>query len=134
MLANRAMAESGMNSETAIVIVDHGSREAVANEVVVELARLVQARAAHRARVYWAHMELSGPSLGEAIDDAVGAGAVTVIVQPLFLAPGRHATGDIPRQLDAARQRHPSVLFRLGEVLGADPLLAELLLRRCGMG
>jgi sirohydrochlorin ferrochelatase len=53
-----------------------------------------------------------------------------VLVQPLFLVPGRHATRDIPALLDAARQRHVGVNFRLGDVIGADPLLAQLLFAR----
>lgn len=127
------MSETRAKSDTAIVIVDHGSRRFEANEVVAELARLVQARVEGRAQVYWAHMELCEPSLQGAIDEAVALGAREVIVQPWFLAPGRHAAHDIPGLVAAARARHPGVVFRSGEVLGADPLLAELVVRRCGL-
>jgi sirohydrochlorin cobaltochelatase len=119
--------------DRAIVIVDHGSRWPLANAVVVEIARLVQLQAADRALVRWAHMELCEPSLAQAIDECVGHDVREVIVQPLFLAPGRHATRDIPAQVADARQRHPGVTFRLGEVIGADPLLAELVGFRCGL-
>jgi sirohydrochlorin cobaltochelatase len=118
---------------TAIVIVDHGSREPLANEVVVEVARLVQARAGSRAVVRWAHMELCEPNLSLAIDEAVALGASLVIVQPLFLAPGRHAARDIPAMVDAARERHAGVTFQMGDVIGADPLLADLIVQRCGL-
>jgi sirohydrochlorin ferrochelatase len=121
------------SSEKAIVIVDHGSRRAAANAVVAEIARLVQLRAGARASVAWAHMELSEPSLGDVIDACVARGARTILVQPLFLAPGRHATRDIPGLVAAARQRHPDVAFSIGEVIGADPLLAELISRRCSL-
>jgi len=119
---------------TAIIIVDHGSRQPAANEVVVEVARLVQARAGARAAVRWAHMELGEPDLAIAIDDAVASGASIVVVQPLFLVPGRHAARDIPALVASAQQRHPAITFRIGEVIGADPLLAELVLQRCGLG
>lgn len=122
-----------MDGHKAIVIVDHGSRRAAANAVVVELAALVQARAGRRAIVRFAHMELCEPDLAQAIDECVTAGASEVLVQPLFLAPGRHATRDIPDMVALATARHPGVTFRLGEVLGADPLLAELLSSRCGL-
>jgi len=117
----------------AIVIVDHGSRRAAANAVVVEIARLVQGRVGNRAGVRFAHMELCQPSLTQVIDECVNDGAHEVIVQPLFLAPGRHATRDIPALVDLARGRHPQVTFRVGEVIGADPLLAELVTSRCGL-
>ena len=117
----------------AIVIVDHGSRKEAANAVVVELARAVQARAGGRLLVAWAHMEGADPSLPEAIDACVSQGALEVTVQPLFLVPGKHATRDIPELLAAARQRHTDVRFELGQVIGADPLLVELIAQRCGL-
>jgi sirohydrochlorin ferrochelatase len=119
--------------DTAIVIVDHGSRRAQANAVVAEIAQLVQLRAGDRARVRWAHMEVCEPSLDQVIDECVAAGARKVIVQPLFLAPGRHATRDIPSMVERARARHPGLVFHLGNVLGADPLLADLVMLRCGL-
>lgn len=118
----------------AIVIVDHGSRQDAANAVVVQLALLVQERAGSRAVVSAAHLEAAEPSLPRALDACVSEGAREVTVQPLFLVPGKHATQDIPQLLEAARQRHPGVVFVLGEVIGPDPLLAELILRRCGLG
>lgn len=116
-----------------IVIVDHGSRSALANEVVVEVARLVQARAGDRAEVRHAHLELQEPSLRRVIDECVAAGARIVSVQPFFLAPGKHAGQDIPELVAAARRQHPHVQFELGRVIGADPLLAELVASRCGL-
>ena len=117
----------------AIVIVDHGSRHGPANAVVTALAHALQARAGAQLAVSWAHLEACEPSLGQALDECVSQGAREVTVQPLFLVPGRHATRDIPELLDAARQRHPGVQFRLGEVLGADPLIVQLIAQRCGL-
>lgn len=117
----------------AIVIVDHGSRHAAANAVAAEIAAEIQARAAGRAVVSFAHLEAAEPNLAEAIDRCVCAGALEVTVQPLFLAPGRHATRDIPAILEAARLRHPAVSFELGGVIGVDPLLIDLLAQRCGL-
>jgi sirohydrochlorin ferrochelatase len=117
----------------AIVIVDHGSRQARANAVVAEIAREIQARAGGRATVSHAHLEAAEPSLAETIDRCVSAGAREVTVQPLFLAPGKHAARDIPEMVEAARLRHPGVSFQLGDVIGVDPLLIELLLRRVAL-
>jgi len=118
----------------AIVLVDHGSRQEPANAVVKQLAQALQQRAGARALVSWAHLEGPEPSLPQAIDACVSRGALEVQVQPMFLVPGRHATRDIPALLAAARQRHPGVTFTMGHVIGADPLLAELLAQRCDLG
>jgi sirohydrochlorin ferrochelatase len=115
-----------------IVIVDHGSRSDSANGVVAEVARLVQIRAGDRAEVRFAHLELSEPSLPRVLDECVAAGAAHVTVQPLFLAPGKHASRDLPELVANARRRHPGVEFELGRVIGADPLLAEMIWARCG--
>lgn len=116
-----------------VVIVDHGSRSAPANAVVADIARLVQLRAGARAEVRFAHMELCEPSLPQVIDECVSAGATCVCVQPLFLAPGKHASRDIPELVEDARRRHPEVEFELGRVIGADPLLVEIVSARCGL-
>jgi sirohydrochlorin cobaltochelatase len=116
-----------------IVIVDHGSRSAPANAVVVEVARLVQVRAGDRAAVRFAHLELAEPHLPAVIDECVAAGARFVSVQPFFLAPGKHAGKDIPELVADAQRRHPHVQFELGRVIGADALLAELVASRCGL-
>lgn len=115
----------------AIVIVDHGSRQPAANAVVAEIAAKLEALAAGQASVTFAHLEAAEPDLTQAIDRCVSAGASEITVQPLFLAPGRHATRDIPEILETARRRHPTVSLDLRDVIGADALLVELLARRC---
>ena len=125
--------ELAATDRVAIVIVDHGSRSEPANAVVEAIAAQVQSRAGSRAVVRFAHMELCEPSLPAAIDDCVAAGARKVVVQPLFLAPGRHAARDIPALVADAQRRHPTIAFELGRVIGADPLLAEMVCMRCGL-
>jgi sirohydrochlorin cobaltochelatase len=86
------------------------------------------------ALVRFAHLELAEPSLPAVIDQCVAAGARAINNQPFFLAPGKHAARDIPKLLADAQRRHPHVQFELGRVIGADPLLAELIASRCGLG
>jgi sirohydrochlorin ferrochelatase len=140
-LANRAVAAGGFHVDQSaqtqknrvIVIVDHGSRNPPANAVVADVARLVQVRAGDGVAVRFAHMELCEPGLLRVIDECVAEGATSVVVQPLFLAPGKHASRDIPDLVADARRRHPHVEFELGRVIGADPLLAEIVAARCGL-
>lgn len=116
-------------SRTAILLVDHGSRRAAANAQLEALARLVQERAPD-AFVRVAHMELASPTIAEAFE-ACARDADEVVVVPCFLAPGRHASEDIPRMVAEAAAGH-SVRWRVADVLGAHPLLAELVLVRAG--
>lgn len=118
-----------MAIKRAILLLAHGSRQPEASEPAREIARRLHDRLPDRA-VRVAHLELTPPLLPEAIDECVRDGAEEVVVQPYLLAPGRHSTRDIPDLLSAARQRHPQVAFRLGEVLGVDDKLVDLVAAR----
>jgi sirohydrochlorin ferrochelatase len=113
----------------AVVLVDHGSREAEANAVLEAVAECVRERLPGRL-VRVAHLELAPPALAEAIDACVREGAREVVVQPFFLAPGRHGGGDIPRLAREAAARHPGVTVRVTAPLGAHPGVVEAVLGR----
>jgi sirohydrochlorin ferrochelatase len=116
-------------SAQGVVLIDHGSREPAANAVVEEIAAALRARLPGRA-VEVAHLDLAPPDLAEAVARCVAAGAREVVVQPFFLAPGRHSARDIPRLAAEAAARHPSVSVRVAEPLGAHPALVEAVLDR----
>lgn len=113
---------------TAVVLVDHGSRVPAANDVVAQVARELSTSLG--PLVFHAHQESASPTIENAIDAAVGAGATELTVVPFFLAPGRHATEDVPRLAAEAVARHPGVTLRVTGPLGGDvPGLAALALR-----
>lgn len=112
----------------ALVLIDHGSRRAAANEQLDAVAERVRARGG--LHVEAAHMELASPSLADALAGCVAAGATDVIVVPYFLGPGRHVTEDIPRLASEAAAHHPGVRVRIAPPLGVHDLLADLVLAR----
>lgn len=119
---------------STLILIDHGSRRGEANALSEQLrksvAQALAARGLSFASVRLAHLEAASPSLPEVIDASVADGASQIFVQPLFLFPGRHALVDIPQLIETARARHPRVLLRLGEVIGADPDFVSLLMER----
>ena len=55
--------------------------------------------------------EFCRPSIAEAIEQVIRAGATRVLVLPSMLTPGGvHAEHDIPRALDDVRRAHPSIV------------------------
>ena len=114
----------------AILLVDHGSRVTAANAQLEEMARLVEAVAGDGTIVRAAHMELAAPGIPEAIDALFAEGATELVVVPYFLAPGRHASEDVPRIAHQAAARHPALRLRVAEPLGVHELLAKLVLLR----
>ena len=113
-------------ASVGIIIVDHGSKVAAANE---RLERLCEGYAATRAPKHWvvrpAHMELASPSIGEAFDALVEAGCSTIVCHPFFLSQGRHVREDVPALLDEAASRH-NIPYSLTPPLGEAPALLDL--------
>lgn len=113
----------------ALLLVDHGSKMPEANSLLEDVAAALRRRGGFDV-VHAAHMELAAPSVGEAFDACVAAGAKDVTVAQFFLAPGRHSTQDIPRLAEAAAKRHPGVAWRVTDPLGASAHVVEALLER----
>ena len=113
-------------ASVGIIIVDHGSKVAAANE---RLERLCEGYAATRAPKHWvvrpAHMELASPSISEAFDALVEAGCATIVCHPFFLSQGRHVREDVPALLDEAASRH-NIPYSLTPPLGEAPALLDL--------
>ena len=112
-----------------VVIVDHGSRRNEANrrhESFVEEWRTL----AGYDIVEAAHMELAAPSIADAFDACVAAGATTVVIMPYFLWPGRHWDVDIPTLAAEAAGRHRGVNYLVAAPLGPHPLLATIVEQR----
>lgn len=72
-------------------------------------------------------MELAEPSIEQAFDRCVAAGAQKVVLHPFFLSPGRHVTSDIPTLMKAAGSRHPKVAWVISEPLGLQKLMPRVM-------
>jgi len=118
--------------KSALILVDHGSRFAEANDMLAEVAEMVRALA-DGAEVRYAHMELAEPTIQQAFEACVKAGATQVIVHPYFLSPGRHSTRDIPRMVADAARAFPGVQYCVTEPLGLHPKIGEVVLERAGL-
>ncbi len=117
----------------AILIIDHGSRRAEANEMLECVANLAQAMAGAGVVVRHAHMELAEPSIAAGFAACVAAGATEIVAFPYMLSPGKHSTGDIPRLVAEAAKLHRGVTFRVTPAFGVHEKLAELILLRAGV-
>jgi sirohydrochlorin ferrochelatase len=118
----------------AILLVDHGSVRAEANAMLETVAQLVQSMVGPDVLVRHAHMELADPLIPAGVDACVQAGATELIVFPYMLSPGKHSTRDIPRMVEDAARRFPTVSVRVTDAFGVHTKLAEVILERAGIG
>ena len=124
------MTEHGeQTAARALLLVDHGSRQPAANELIGAVAERVRARRPE-LHVEHAHMELAPPSIADAIAACAAAGARAVHVQPYFLAPGNHTRSTIPEMVAAAAADHPDLEIEIGEPFGLDEKLIDILIER----
>ena len=99
-----------------IIIIDHGSRRATANNHLLTLVEKYKSFS-NRAIVEPAHMELGEPSIDTAYKKCIAQGAKRVIIHPFFLSPGRHVLEDIPELVKQASEAF-DVRYTITDPLG----------------
>jgi sirohydrochlorin ferrochelatase len=117
----------------AILIIDHGSVRAEANEMLDSVGDLVQRMAGDDVIVRIAHMELAEPSVARGFAACVEAGATEIVAFPYMLSPGKHSTRDIPRMVAEAAAAFPRVSYAVTSAFGVNEKLAEVVLERSGV-
>ena len=117
----------------AILLIDHGSVRAEANDMLHEMATLLQSMVGSSVIVRAAHMELAEPTIAQGVAACVEAGAREVIAFPYMLSPGKHSTGDIPRLVADASAAYSDVTVRVTSAFGVHEKLAEVIIERAGI-
>ncbi len=100
-----------------IILFGHGSRTA---EYVKPFERI---QAAMRGQapampVELGFLELTRPTLDEAIDSLVGRGLARIVIVPVFIGAGRHVLKDLPQLAANAMDRHPGLEIELAAPVG----------------
>ena len=115
-----------MNS---LLVMVHGTPRPKSNGDMFEVVEMVRQREVF-ARVEVGFMECNAPTIPEAIAVLVEAGAREIVAVPYFLHTGTHVADDLPTLLEAAQAQYPEVEFSMGDYLGHDEVLADVLAAR----
>ncbi len=116
---------SSTNEKTALLVMVHGSPRPESNRDMFRVVEGIRERRLFHF-VTVGFMELNGPSIPEAIEECVNSGARKVIAVPYFLHAGTHVADDLPGLLEAAAQQFPQVTFLMGDYLGHDAHIADV--------
>ena len=112
----------------AIVLFAHGSRDPLWHRPMQAVAERVAAQQAGVA-VACAYLELSAPSLFDAVQTLVDQGCQQIRIVPMFLGVGKHVREDLPQMLATLAEQHPSVVFEPLPTVGEHPDLLDLMAR-----
>jgi sirohydrochlorin ferrochelatase len=117
----------------AVLLIDHGSVRHEANELLADMAKLLQQMVGDDVFVSFAHMELAEPSIEQGFADCVSSGATEVVAFPYMLSPGKHSTRDIPRMVAKAAAAYPHITYSVTEAFGMSAELAAVIAQRVGV-
>ena len=128
---------SSSKTKVGVLLVGHGSRLPYGKDVVSQIADMYREKEGKLVEVGF--MNMSKPSIPEAINILAQKGAEKIIITPVFLAHGVHTTEDIPRILglkdaneskahghshDHDHEEEVEIDFK-GEIIYTEPLGAD---------
>ena len=94
-----------MRSLPSVILVGHGSKAPGFDTAMKKVALRLRVQKLYR-EVRCAFLEVSSPSIPEAIDECVRKGAAEIRVLPYFVLTGKHVTRDIPRIVAVAAGKY----------------------------
>jgi sirohydrochlorin cobaltochelatase len=107
-----------------LILFAHGSRDEQWKAPFEKLTKTLQEQL-HCDRVYLAYMEMTTPTLMEAIQQAINCGATQLSILPLFMASGGHLRYDVPIQVQAAQKQFPDVPMVIHPPIGENPKVIQ---------
>ncbi len=111
---------------SSIILLAHGSRREVANNVLPQLASMIQEDRSF-GKVDSAFLQFTSPSLETALEEHIKEGVKNITVVPVFLFNGIHLKEDIPEILEKKKEKHPDVNILMAQPLGADSRIGDII-------
>jgi sirohydrochlorin cobaltochelatase len=121
--------------KSALVLFAHGARDPEWSAPFRQIQASVAARCPGTT-VELAYLEAMPPKLEEVLERLAASHHDRIIIAPLFMAQGGHLKQDLPRLLDALRQKHPALAFEVlppvGEVKAVLSAMSDWLSSAAG--
>lgn len=112
--------------QSALLVMVHGSPRPESNRDMFAVVDVLRARNEYVA-VEVGFMECNEPTIPQAIARCVEQNAKRVVAVPYFLHTGNHVADDLPTLLEEAQAQYPDVEFLMGDFLGHDAAIADVL-------
>ena len=109
-----------MTARKAMILFAHGARDPRWAEPLERLAEVIRARDPGMP-VALAFLELTTPTLQQAVDTLAAQGPGRIDLLPVFWSGGGHVVRDLPKMLADAQARHPDIEMEILPVLSDLP-------------
>lgn len=113
----------------ALLVVAHGSRSQGPQNAFTEIIGEVREKTDYDC-VAGAYLEFVQPGIPGEVKRLFELGMRTIVIVPYFLFAGAHVTRDIPAIIDELRNMYPDVTFVIADVLGNEPVLSDIIIKR----
>lgn len=114
-------------SEFSVLLVGHGSRDAVAANEFFDFARAYQNHSGwNSSAIECAFLELSEPSIPKTLQRIASKGIKKILVMPYLLFRAGHVKEEIPEILREFSKAHPEIEIQYGNSLWPHKNLIEL--------
>ncbi|MGE7864860.1 sirohydrochlorin chelatase [Bacillus paramycoides] len=112
-----------------IVYVGHGSRLQTGNEQFIHFIHSVMKERNERIQKI-AFLELTTPTIQDAITEAVIEGVTEIMIVPVLLFAAAHYKRDIPFEIEQIQKKYPHITFSVAPPFSTHPRMVELVVKR----
>ncbi|MCL4428650.1 MAG: CbiX/SirB N-terminal domain-containing protein [Deltaproteobacteria bacterium] len=113
----------------SIVLLGHGSRRSEANDILKSITEIIKSKL-KGINVECAYLEHAEPNIRYIIEKLAEENFESIYVIPYFLYSGNHVSRDIPEIINGYKEKYPDINIKLGDHLGIDERIAELVTER----
>jgi len=115
----------------AVLVIGHGSRSKKFQDDFEKVVGMVREKKKD-VKVYGASMEISDPTIENTVERMLSENCdiKEIAVVPFFLFEGIHIKEDIPEKIEQLEKKYTNVSFKFGKPIGADSMLADILVKR----
>lgn len=112
-----------------VLILAHGSKAKETEKTLEAIVEMVKAANPEKI-VEFAFLQMSEKTLDIGLQNLLDKGVTQIKVVPYFLFAGLHIQQDIPGEIAEFCKDKGHISVEMGETLGADPRLAQILNER----
>jgi len=114
-----------------VLVIAHGSRAKETESTLEKILDIVKKKLPGTI-IECAFMEFSDRTVEKGVQALIEQNVTDIKVVPYFLFMGIHLKEDIPEMVAECAASHPGVKITMGEPLGFDERLADILVDRIG--